>query len=191
MHSVAGPACDARHLQLQKALARVTAESGVQCRMDFVSNRAKESASHPGSGQRPDGIFFSLHSTGADIVTDVSIVNPSSASYVALRKPLSAAARAESIKRKEYTKYVQYHRSTFCAFVAESYGAFGQSMLEILARLSAKVEENQVLASTVVYSLFNFNAWACAVLSTAIQRGNSHLVDTAMRICARKVKRGT
>jgi hypothetical protein len=186
---VTGPACDARHMQLQKALARVTAESGVQCKMDYVSSSAKESDSHPGSNQRPDCIFFALHSTGADIVTDISIVNPSSASYISLPKPLSAAARAESLKRKSYTKYVQYHRSTFCAFVAESYGAFGTSMLEILQRLSAKVEENQVLASTVVYRLFNFNAWACAVLSTAIQRGNSHLVDAAMRLCARKAKR--
>jgi hypothetical protein len=186
-NSVRRDGCEARHMQVQKALARVTAEANVQCKMDYISSKAAEAHSMPNSHVRPDCVFLSLHSTGADVVSDVSICNPTADTYVHL-PALGAARMVEGVKRVHYTPYVKHHRATFCAFVCESYGAFGPSMREILVRLKAKVEQNLVEASTVVYRLFAFGSWASAVMSTAIQRGNSYLIDAALRALSRGAK---
>jgi len=68
-------ALDARHAVVLRTLARITAAAGVQAQFDYASHSAKMAS---GSRLRPDGRFFGLHSTGADLVTDVSLTNPTS-----------------------------------------------------------------------------------------------------------------
>jgi Reverse transcriptase (RNA-dependent DNA polymerase) len=179
----------ARHNVVQQALAVVATEAGVTTRMDYGSSSAKE---HNGSRLNPDGILFGLHSTGADVVTDVAVVNPTSASRVArashaIRK-LATADSEEGFKRNKYRDYVSQNRSVFCAFVAESYGAFGVSMKWIIAQLVKRAAERSV-PSALDLQAFSFSQWANRVLSASIQRGNSRVVDLAMERERRRLQR--
>jgi hypothetical protein len=162
----------ARHNVVQKALACVAAEAGVATRMDYGSSSAKE---RNRSRLNPDGQLFGLHSTGADVVIDVAVVNPSCDSYIARSgintERLFAARTEESAKRTKYRDYVSHNRSVFCAFVAESYGAFGESMKWVLERLAQRASERTV-QSALQLQTFSFAQWANRVISAAIQRGN-------------------
>src|SRR6185312_7402873 len=72
-------AMTARHDIVQQALAAVAAEAGVASRMDYSSTGARDKN---GSRLNPDGVLFGLHPTGADVVTDVSVTNPTCDEYI-------------------------------------------------------------------------------------------------------------
>ena len=173
-------ATNERHTVVQHALARVAAEAGVHAHMDYTSSCTKEK---DGSRKNPDGRLLGLHSSGADMVIDVAVVTPTADSYVARNPasvtPLRVVAKTEGRKRDKYRDYVTTNQSVFCAFVCESYGAFGKSMRAILAALTRKAEERKA-PSAFGITAFSYAQWAGRVLSAAIQRGNSRVVDVAM-----------
>ena len=166
---------------VQQALACVATHAGVTTRMDYGSSAAKEKF---GSRLNPDGVLFGLHTSGANVVTDVCVTNPSSDSRVA-RIPvgvvrLAAARQEETAKRKKYSEFIVQHRSVFCPFVVESYGAFGKSAEAILSSL-ARHSDQRAPPSAVDLTAFSFAQWSVRVIAIAVQRGNSRLVDVAMQ----------
>jgi hypothetical protein len=184
--SVRSEALDARHTVVQRAVASVSAMAGVPAHMDYASHSAKTSS---GSRLRPDGRFQNLHSTGADVVTDVSITNPSSSSLIRFAaERLGAAAIREHTKRRKYTAYVEREQSTFCPFVFESFGSFGVSARAILALLARRADE-RVLPGAELFSAWSFRVWAVRVLAAAIQKGNSVLVDVALELSRSAARR--
>jgi hypothetical protein len=170
-------ALDARHTVVLRSVARIAAVAGVPTQMDYASHAAKQ---RDGSRLRPDGRLFGLHSTGADVIIDVSITNPTSASlFPRANAKLAVAYIREQKKNEKYTPYVVRDQSVFCAFVAESYGAFGSSMREVIAALARRADE-RVVPGGEEYAAWSYTQWAQRVVSAAIQRGNSKLVDVAL-----------
>jgi len=170
-------ALDARHTVVLRSLARIAAVAGVPTQMDYASHAAKQ---RDGSRLRPDGRLFGLHSTGADVIIDVSITNPTSASlFPRANAKLAVAAIREQTKNAKYRRYVEREQSVFCAFVAESYGAFGVSMREVIAALARRASE-RIAPGSEQFGAWSYTQWALRVVSAAVQRGNSKLVDVAL-----------
>jgi hypothetical protein len=184
--SVRRDALDARHTVVLRSLARVAVVAGVPTQMDYASHAAKQ---RNNSRLRPDGRLFGLHSTGADVITDVSITNPTSESlFPRANAKLAVAAIREQAKNDKYADYVRRDQSVFCACVAESYGAFGVSMREIVAALARRADE-RIAPGSEQYTLWSYSQWASRVLSAAVQRGNSKLVDVALDLSRSALRR--
>lgn len=185
-HMTRQEATTARHDVVQQALAGVAAEAGVASKMDYSSSGTRDK---DGSRLNPDGVLFGLHPTGADVVTDVAVSNPTCDSYIAKTaaaiQPLSAAAHMEDVKRHKYSDYLTTKRSVLRPFVVESYGAIGVWAKKILADLVRRAEE-RVVPTALDLRAFSFAQWATRVIAVAIQRGNSRLVDVALRASARR-----
>lgn len=173
-------ATTARHNLLQQTLASVAAEAGVASRMNYGTIGKKRG----GTQLNPDGALLRLHPTGADVVIDVAIVNPTADSYTAKHavaiKALEVAGSMDDIKQKKYREFLSTHKSVFCPFVAESYGAFGVCMKEVIAALVRRANERTFSSAAVHFQAFSFAQWANRAFSVAIQRGNSAVVDVGL-----------
>lgn len=99
-------------------------------------SREDEEARGDRGSQRIDLFIRLPHST---LGIDVSITNPTSASYVeqSSRKALSAVTQRENSKIHRYA--AAYDR--FFPFVADSYGAFGDKAIELLEVLRKESED--------------------------------------------------
>jgi hypothetical protein len=181
-------ALDARHGVVQFALAKIATEAGVATVMDYASHSARRAS---GSRLRPDGRFAGLFaSQRADVMTDVSVTNPSSASLASRvnGKRLTATAIREQAKTQKYAAFAEQQRVAFCPFVVESYGALGKCALEIVNALARRANAS-VVPSALGFSVWSYKTWALAAMSAAVQRGNSKLVDVALAR-SRWVRRG-
>lgn len=87
------------------------------------------------------------------------------------------------MKERKYAEYVRRDGSVFLSFVCESYGALGESALAMLARLSARAGDRGVPMGDAM-GLWNYRTWAGGLISVAVQRGNSKLVDVALNSAA-------
>ena len=110
------------------------------------------------------------------------ITTPTAASLVATAAStrLAAAAKGERSKQAKYAPFAEAENTTFDAFVLESFGAFGRAAVKVLRAIVTHHSHAQHASSFPLLS-FNFSRWAHSVIAIALQRGNSALVDTALR----------
>ena len=62
-------------------------------------------------------------------------------------------------------------------------------MQQLIGMLDGKVKERAAPTSNVL-QLWGFRRWAVSVMSAAVQRGNSKLVDVALELAARAQRGG-
>ena len=116
---------------------------------------------------RSDGHFF-LTSLSAH--TDVSVVHPSSASYLkAATKPLGACLGREKKKDNLYLRRAQSNGSLFFPLVFESYGAVGQRVRDFIRLLNDEAGKNSI---SKLYGLSVYD-FMLRFLSTVLQTSNA------------------
>ena len=125
---------------------------------------------------RPD---LKLYGDSVELIADVCITNPSSATYAkrAARKPLVAAKAMERVKRNKYKAIAAAERAEFLPFVVESYGAFGKSAERMMRGLAQHRLQHSGEVGAVPPAMFR--SWAMSMMAAAVQRAHNMLVDAA------------
>jgi hypothetical protein len=137
---------------------------------------AEEGAVDPDTELRPD---LKLYGDGLELLADVCITNPSSATYRARAstKQLYAAKIMERAKCKKYKALAAAEHILFVPFVAEAYGAFGKSAERMIKGMADYQRERCGDIGSIPAA--HFRGWATAMLAAAVQRAHSMLVDAA------------
>ena len=123
-------------------------------------DRVDENASQ----DRPDGVAFGRHLERT--MFDVSIVNPTSTSY--LNRPGDRIEYREKEKRDKYDALARKEGCVFVPFVFESYGRIGSAARDFLRRIADSYSSTPATADAFfIYSLRS--------LSFALQIGNGQV----------------
>jgi len=172
--------CTVRHNAVVDALANVARAAGIQ---PFVEPRELPKAGDDEKKRkrsRPDIIMYGVD--GAMLV-DVSILHPLAPRYVESWRDDHIDGEQRIIKQRELRKTHQHHQlaadigddARVAPFVIDALGAFGKEADQLLGWLA-----RCAVGSGAFSKEQSFMTMATAVVATALQRGNSRLVNSEL-----------
>ena len=163
------------------ALAQVAAEfliaSGFLVRKDFHKQGAGK--------QRPDLIVHDFPRPGDSSFIEVCVTNPLANQVVraASTVPLSAASTREAFKIKKYTDLAREANFSIYTFVAESTGAFGKGIQQVLSLGAANADITAYTLDTITRSRFppSFKKFWSQRLAVAFWQGSLQMQKARLR----------
>ena len=134
----------------------------------------------PNSPKKPDLVF---HAGATDYVTDVSVVNLTSASYVDrnVRDFGSSLTERANRKKAKYADAALENGHTLIPFIISSRGVFHVEAVRLLKKLSAFAVWNGALPNRQTSVASFFVSVASAAVCVALFEGNAHIMREGMR----------